>query len=344
MYAVILVIFVFILLSVLSQWKSTNKKLLEKFSDIESKSMGRFERFSEIIKAFEQTRGKKPEPNELHAYYDEFAESDRYTSQDVVPKLEESKYHEIMAKFTSRNNLDVEKGVESLPDPEAIMKESNKVTLDVVDENEASSLVAKSYRKVYPNEELSNENRDFLIYKLQKLGNDISSLEEYLSSNEEYRQFIKARIDEHFKRDSASPAESELIPTDKSFRISRPHLHNSSIEEDTVESPIGRYSCKDLEDEHVLSRIMSNRNMDLLKYACLKSKHKQMRTDEDMVLIKGLDWSIPQERPGVCRTSRPQQFNYSTEQTSLIGTLLDDAENTKVGSIMPEFEYKESDE
>ena len=67
MYAVILVIFVFILLSGLSKWKNTNQKLMEKFSDIESNSMGRFERFSEIIKAFEEVKNKKPSPNELHA-------------------------------------------------------------------------------------------------------------------------------------------------------------------------------------------------------------------------------------------------------------------------------------
>ena len=104
MYAVILVIFVFILLSGLSKWKNTNQKLMEKFSDIESNSMGRFERFSEIIKAFEEVKNKKPSPNELHAYYDEFSELDRYTSKDVIPKLEDSKYYEIMAKFSKTNN------------------------------------------------------------------------------------------------------------------------------------------------------------------------------------------------------------------------------------------------
>lgn len=341
MYAVILVIFVFILLSGLSKWKNTNQKLMEKFSDIESNSMGRFERFSEIIKAFEEVKNKKPSPNELHAYYDEFSELDRYTSKDVIPKLEDSKYYEIMAKFSKTNNLEKDTSPDSGMNPGDTIERSNKITEDVIDEDEASNLVSKSYGKVYPNEVLTNENKEFLMYKLKRLGNDISSLEDYLSSNEEYREFIRSRIDGQFKRDNASIQESELIPSNKSFSISRPHINNTTVEETDIDSPLGVYTCKDLEDEHVLSKIVNSRNMDQLKYACLKSKNKQMRTDDDMVLIKGLDWSVPQERPGICRTSNPIQYNYSTEQTSLIGTLLDDAENTMVGSIMPEFEFKE---
>ena len=144
-----------------------------------------------------------------------------------------------------------------------------------------------------------------------------------------------------FRRDNAGPSNSALVPETSSFKISRPHINNTTLEEkENVE--VNGYTCKDLEDEHVLSKIISARNMDQLKYACLRSKDKHMQTDDNMVLIKGLEWSVPQQRPGVCRMSKTQDYHYSTEQTSLIGTLLDEAENTKVGSIMPEFEYKEA--
>ena len=298
--------------------------------------MGRFQRFSEIIKGFEEVNGDKPSPNELHAFYDEFSEVDTYTSEDVKDVLQDkSKYHEIIAKFLKANNIEEE----SEEKPSTLLAESE--TIAEIDDEGASKLVSKTFSDIYPGEKLSNDNREFLTYKLNKFGNDVSRLKDYLTTNEEYSEYIKKKLDGQFSRDKAGPTDSELIPSSKTFKISRPHVNNTTLEE-TESVEVDGYTCKDLEDEHVLSKIISSRNMDQLKYACLRSKDKNMRTDDNMVLIKGLEWSVPQQRPGICRMSKTQDYHYSTEQTSLIGTLLDEAENTKVGSIMPEFEYKES--
>ena len=297
--------------------------------------MGRFQRFAEIIKAFEDSNGKKPSPNELHAFYDEFSEVDRYTSDDVKEVLgDKSKYHEILAKFLKANNID-----EESEEPALSSEESDKKAISDIDDESLSKLVSKTFSDIYPDEKLSNDNREFLMYKLSKFGNDVSSLKDYLTTNEEYSEYIKKKLDGQFSRDKAGPTDSGLVPSSTTFKVSRPHVNNTTLEEERVE--VDGYTCKDLEDEHVLSKIISARNMDQLKYACLRSKDKHMKTDDNMVLIKGLEWSVPQQRPGVCRMSKTQDYHYSTEQTSLIGTLLDEAENTKVGSIMPEFEYKE---
>ena len=63
-----------------------------------------------------------------------------------------------------------------------------------------------------------------------------------------------------------------------------------------------------------------------------------------MVLIPGLQWSVPQPHPPVC-TPCTGQIAYpvmpSQDQTALIGTLLEDAQNTQVGSLMPKFAYSQ---
>lgn len=340
MFTILISIFVGILTIALSKWKQVNYKVLEKYSEIEKKTMGRFKRFSEIIKAFELVNGKKPSPNELHAFYDEFHDLETYTSDDVVVVLKDkSKYHQILADFLKSNH--VETDVDSKVTPEKMTTESNQIK-DEIDDEMAAKLVSKIYKKIFSDEVLSNDNKEFLLYKFRKMNNDVHNLEMYLTSDEEYKSFIKKKIDGQFARDSAAPGDSKLIPSSMSFKISRPHLNNTTVEETKNVPTVAGYTCEDLEDEHVLSKIITSRNMDLLKYACIRSKNKQSNTDNDMVLIKGLDWTIPQERPGVCRSSKPQDpVQYSTDQTSLIGTLLLDSENTKVGSIMPEFEYKE---
>ena len=339
MYKFLIIVFVAILMWGLSKWKQANRKILEKFSEIENSTMGRFQRFSEIIKGFEEVKSEKPSPNELHAFYDEFSELDSYTSADVKEAIEdEPRYHEIMAKFLKANNIESESKSGEKPS-EKLDDEAAEIISEIDDES-AAKLVSKIYSEIYPNENLSNDNKEFLTYKLNKFGNDVASLKEYLTTNEEYSEYIKKKLDGQFRRDNAGPSNSALVPETSSFKISRPHINNTTLEEkENVE--VNGYTCKDLEDEHVLSKIISARNMDQLKYACLRSKDKHMQTDDNMVLIKGLEWSVPQQRPGVCRMSKTQDYHYSTEQTSLIGTLLDEAENTKVGSIMPEFEYKE---
>ena len=63
---------------------------------------------------------------------------------------------------------------------------------------------------------------------------------------------------------------------------------------------------------------------------------------KNLVLMDGLQWTVPQKRPPVCvPTSRACIVRPSTDQTGLIGTLLTDAKRTKVGSMMPKFKYIE---
>lgn len=90
--------------------------------------------------------------------------------------------------------------------------------------------------------------------------------------------------------------------------------------------------------EYSYADIVNDRNISELKHASDRSiKSKKY---EDLVLIPNQQWSVPQKHPPVC-TVKKCDFQPLHDQTALIGTLLEDATNTEVGSIMPKFSYKE---
>jgi hypothetical protein len=92
--------------------------------------------------------------------------------------------------------------------------------------------------------------------------------------------------------------------------------------------------------EQSLANAVNDRNRDELKNICQRNKTFSKYHYEDMVLVPGQEWTIPQKHPPVCYGSKGN-YNPRVEQTALIGTLLGDAKDTEIGSIMPKFTYKE---
>ena len=82
-----------------------------------------------------------------------------------------------------------------------------------------------------------------------------------------------------------------------------------------------------------LAEIQQARNKQNMQSTCTRNM-KALGYDEDMVLDPSLKWSVPQKHPPVC-TGGQNDYKPDISQTSLIGTLLVDATNTKVGSILP---------
>lgn len=332
---IVVILFFACLLFMIRNYYVSNKKIIEKFEEIQKSTMTKYERFTEIIKGFENEKGTKPSPNELHAYYDYMIKTDKFTRDDVALLLSDQSYKKILDKFMKENNQPEDIIPEKTPKVQTEM--SNNIN-DELDDEEMGKLVMKSYEKIYPGEVISSENKEFLIYKLKKVGNDVKSLENYMTDDEEYNTFIKKRMSKEFKTHHANDDKE-----DKVFEIKRPDVNSKTLVEkktDTVE----KRTCKDLEDEQVLSKLMSERNLQQLKYSCLRSKEKYANLDEKMVLIPEQKWSVPQKQPEVCRMSGEFNYQPSTEQTALLGTLLDVAEDTQVGSIMPDFKYEENDE
>jgi hypothetical protein len=85
-----------------------------------------------------------------------------------------------------------------------------------------------------------------------------------------------------------------------------------------------------------LSERQNQRNLEQLQYSCEMSKYYK-NMNKDMTLVDGQKWSVPQKITPVC-TSYECQVHDTTDQSSLIGTLLSDIDDQK---IMPNFDYKE---
>lgn len=92
--------------------------------------------------------------------------------------------------------------------------------------------------------------------------------------------------------------------------------------------------------ETSMAKTVHDRNREELKNICERNKSFAQYHDDDMVLIPGQEWSVPQKHTPSCY-GRDSAYNPMIEQTALIGTLLNDAKDTQIGSIMPKFTYKE---
>lgn len=85
------------------------------------------------------------------------------------------------------------------------------------------------------------------------------------------------------------------------------------------------------DEQNALSYITNQRNLNALKYSCERMTQNKNYTEsnlrkkyDDLVLIPGQEWSVPQKHPPICIATTPCEVRASTDQTALIGTLLDD--------------------
>ena len=87
-----------------------------------------------------------------------------------------------------------------------------------------------------------------------------------------------------------------------------------------------------------LANYINDRNMSHLGTVCERNKKfgKYLNADDNMVLYPEFKWSVPMRVPPVCMGggNNPSPLN---DQTALIGTLLEDAHDTNVGSILPVY-------
>lgn len=90
---------------------------------------------------------------------------------------------------------------------------------------------------------------------------------------------------------------------------------------------------KYLEDQQKsMAALINARNNQALRDTCVRNK-LYLGLDEDMVLDPSLRWSVPVRHPPLCVGGK-NDYKPTMEQTSLIGTLLDDASKTKVGDVL----------
>jgi penicillin-binding protein 1A len=86
------------------------------------------------------------------------------------------------------------------------------------------------------------------------------------------------------------------------------------------------------DDQASMANLINQRNSQNLKDTCVRNK-MYLGLDQDMVLDPALKWKFPDKRPPVCIGGK-NTYQPMTDQTALIGTLLKDASNTKVGDVV----------
>lgn len=99
----------------------------------------------------------------------------------------------------------------------------------------------------------------------------------------------------------------------------------------------------DKRDGTMLAKLQKDRNAEQQKMECQRFS-KYVNADDNMVLNPEFKWSVPQRLPPPCIVGKKDKAIVypSTDQSALIGTLLQDAKDTKVGSIMPKFTFTEA--
>ena len=81
---------------------------------------------------------------------------------------------------------------------------------------------------------------------------------------------------------------------------------------------------------------VSRRNSDELAMNCKRtSRYLHAEHADGMGLRSQFVWAVPMARPPVCYTTAKQDPTPQVEQTSLLGTLLTDADKTRMGWILP---------
>jgi hypothetical protein len=137
------------------------------------------------------------------------------------------------------------------------------------------------------------------------------------------------------------------------FVISRPNIYyrdgrdggapSVEVEDGPIEraeNEVTKRCMLDLRGKNTqLADLTKGRNSDELGWACDRSKSTYINADDSGKLLPDQRWSVPQKRPPVCTPMHKATVNNTMDQSSLIGTLLSDANDTKVGSILPTFRY-----
>lgn len=113
-------------------------------------------------------------------------------------------------------------------------------------------------------------------------------------------------------------------------------ITDHDILESVRESDKVMFPIQNRKNETKLANEYDNRNDDVMKFR--ESQSRYVNADKDMVLNPEFKWSVPQARPPVCY-GRDDRYSPQMTQSALIGTLLDDAKDTQVGSIMPKFKF-----
>jgi hypothetical protein len=271
-------------------------------------------------------------------------------------------YREILRRDAFPNELtryspQMMSGVLKDDDLREILKETpeNKsINASVSSKEKDLESVKAMYAEVMLQEPTSSQAAMY-YNKYVELGRDDSAFIAYLKKTPEYKEKMAST----FTPNSIKGIFNNMRPLNEGGFDTNTNTNTKNIDQNAppMTEPVTTSGPKDTtsstnETESVdkcasnttdLATLKSERNMEELMYGCKREKKMKKYTNatDDMVLLEGAEWSVPQERPPICY--QPTCIvNPSQDQTALIGTILGEANETQIGSILPKFTYKEA--
>lgn len=265
----------------------------------------RYDYLSEINAVYREVLNRDAFPNEIN----------RYSPQMMSGALTEEDLAEILKENPEYNKL-----------------QTRKTDIDIVKDTYKQVMLVDA----------SPSQTAMYFNKYVELDRDQTALISYLKTTPEYREKMSATFNPNALKGlftNMRPSSSISEQPTEQITVENPLPTSTSTTEDLNSTETNTDRC--YENKNVAD-FRNERNTDELMYGCERNKKMNLYTNatDDMVLLEGAEWSVPQERPPICYqptcVASPMM-----DQTALLGTLLGEANETQVGSILPKFSYKE---
>lgn len=177
---------------------------------------------------------------------------------------------------------------------------------------------------------LDSSKKDNALYTIDKMKEVDANVEIVTKNNEKMQE----ELDKALKRDAIK---QEIVDTlkqitkkypDEDFNETLQCINNGGF---NIDNGVKKNNTS-------LANYQSERNVNKIKDSISRDS-KYLNADDNMILFPEFKWDVPQKRPPVCYYSNKSPVQPSLDQTALIGTLLEDANNNN--TIMPKFQYRE---
>ena len=312
------------------------KKLIEKFVQKYENSLDKgpdgyskesFSIYSKIMGIFKHKLGRSPTQDELFRCFDKI-KANELTYDYLTETLDKNgeDYKTVLFPELSYSLVEVETEEEDYISTEAEYEDETLVS----EEQEKPMKIGESV------DSEKGINNQYILHRptIYNISNKIVDGQDF--STEKFMKAVKEKVK---SLDNDDDDDSEL-DMDESQEI-QPSV--SAVESKKYKNRCGTKA--EMDAENVLAIKKESRNMEELEMGCVRSSKKEKLAHEydDMVLRHDQLWKMPERRPPVCNMNSKKKcsVNPIEVQSSLLGTLLDDSKDTKVGSILPKFSYKE---
>jgi hypothetical protein len=336
-----------------------------KTMDTGSLSKEDFALYGSIVEVYSKMLDRNPTPTEMFHYFEVMKKDKEF---DLKQHLILSDEYKIKEKAqTNMVNHEAARTLNTQQVTNTIIDMYQRVT----GRNPTSTTIT-FLREKYIEYEMNDTKLQKLVEKLEQKDEGAGNREAPEKADARPRQPPVAPKKES-KKSKSDDAKAPLQPASSSTTtgggvtmiLQRPNIYNiysdgkdassrfigdqaGSVDPATITAKILESAKQDCLDKDapmkrsptLLADFQGNRNMDELKYACERST-KYTNADDSGKLVPEFAWSVPQRRAPVCVGGANCAAIPLNQPQLSHGALLEEAEKTTVGSIMPEFEYRE---